>query len=138
MNSRTNLSKRIYQFLVGILTGCLYAFPMCAAGQSNTALTALDLHAYCGLVGVAQDRLSDADIGHKNICLFYVSGVLDGFRIGDSSTKICTPNGATLGELALVVSKYLNQNPEKLHSPPEYLIIDALSTAFPCAASAPK
>ena len=110
---------------------CLSLF---AKGQSpnSETLTSLKLHEYCGLVGVDQAKLSNDDYDHRNICLFYVSGVLDGFQIGDSATKICMPDGTSLGELALVVSKYLRQHPEKLHNPPQYLVIDALHTAFPC------
>lgn len=111
-----------------------------AEGQSQNgeALTSLKLREYCGFVGSDQAKLSDEGYNHENICLFYVSGVLDGFQIGDSATKICIPDGASLGEQALVVSKYLNQHPEKLHNAPQYLVIDAVHTAFPCGAATQK
>jgi hypothetical protein len=75
----------------------------------------------------------------RKICLFYVLGVLDGFRVGgDTTTKICVPDEASVGELALLVSKYLDRYPEKLHNPSQYLVIDALHTAFPCESGPPK
>ncbi len=111
-----------------------------AKGQSQDGkfLTGLKLHEYCAFVGSDQAKLSEEEYSHENICLFYVSGVLDGYQIGDNATKICIPDEASLGELSLVVSKYLNQHPETLHNSPQYLVIDALHTAFPCKAATHK
>jgi hypothetical protein len=103
------------------------------------AITSLKLHEYCSFVGQDQTRLSNQEYDQKNICLFYVLGVLDGFRVGgDTTTKICVPDEASVGELALLVSKYLDRYPEKLHNPSQYLVIDALHTAFPCESGPPK
>ncbi len=107
-------------------------------GTDGWSLTGLKLRDYCKSVSSDRTKLSNEEYDHKNICLFYVSRVLDGFQIGDKVTKLCVPSGASLGELALVVSKYLDQRPEKLHNPPQYLIIDALHTAFPCDSDPPK
>lgn len=117
-----------------LICAVIVCLSMLARGQSGNdkGLTSLKLSEYCGFVGLDQAKLSDEEYSHKNICLFYVFGVLDGFQIGDSATKICIPDEAGLGELALVVSKYLGQYPEKLHNSPQYLVIDALRTAFPC------
>jgi hypothetical protein len=132
MNNRTSLTG--WRKLRGKWITCatIFCLSLVAKGQyqNGAALTSLKLRDYCGLVG--QAKLSDEEYNNRNICLFYVSGVSDGFQIGDSIIKICSPDGATLGELALVVSKYFNQYPEKLHNPPQYLVIDALRTAFPC------
>lgn len=100
--------------------------------SSASTLDSLKLHQYCKLVGIDNSKLSNEEYDYKNICLFYVSGVLDGYAIGGSKLRICTPDEASLGELALVVSKYLDEYPEKLHNAPEYLVIDALYKAFPC------
>jgi hypothetical protein len=107
-------------------------------GTDGWSLTSLKLRDYCKSVGSDRTKLSSEEYNNQNICLFYVSGVLDGFQIGDRATKLCVPSGASLGELALVVSKYLDRHPEKLHNPPQYLIIDALHTAFPCDPDPPK
>jgi Rap1a immunity proteins len=113
----------------------IFCLSLHARGQGTVAssLTSLRLREYCGFVGTDQKKLSDEEYAHSLVCLFYVSGVLDGFQIGDSATKVCVPSGASLGELALVVSKYLDQHPEKLHNQPQYLVIDALHTSFPCS-----
>jgi hypothetical protein len=107
-------------------------------GTVGPSLTSLRLREYCRFVGTDQAKLSDEEYDHSHICLFYVSGVLDGFQMGDSATKLCVPGSASLGELALVVSKYLDQHPEKLHNQPQYLVIDALHTAFLCDPDPPK
>jgi hypothetical protein len=113
-------------------------FPLLGMGQSESggALTGLNLREDCAMVG--QMRLSAGDYAQQNACLFYVSGVVDGFEMGEGSPKFCIPQEATLGEMALVVSKYLNRYPERLHSTPVSLVIDALATAFPCEASPPN
>ncbi len=123
-----------------IVCAMIFCLSLIAKGQSQNGetLTSPKLREYCALVGLGQTKLSNDDYDHRNICLFYVSGVLDGFQIGDSTTKICIPSEASLGELALVVSKYLNQHPERLHNPPQYLVIDALHAAFPCETATHK
>jgi hypothetical protein len=111
-----------------------------ARGQDNGgwSVTSLKLREYCKFAGLDQTKLSNQEYDHSIVCLFYVSGVLDGFQIGGSATKLCVPDGASLGQLALIVSKYLDQHPEMLHNPPQYLVIDALRTAFPCGPAPPK
>lgn len=123
-----------------IVYAAILCLSLIAKGQAlnSETLTSLKLHEYCGLAGMEQAKLSDEEHDHINICLFYVSGVLDGFQIGDSATKICIPDGATLGQLALVVSKYLDQYPERLHVLPQFLVIAAVHTAFPCGAATHK
>jgi hypothetical protein len=140
MNNRTNWAdghKLRGKWIVCAMIFCL-SFVAKGQSQSGTAMTSLMLREYCGLVGEDQAKLSDAEHDHVNICLFYVSGVLDGFQIGDSATKICVPEEVTLGQLALVVSKYLNQHPENLHILPQFLVIAAVHTAFPCSAATQK
>src|ERR1035437_4983242 len=140
MNNRTSLTGRRKLRGKWIVCATIFCLSLIAKGQSQKgeSLTSLELREYCSFVGVDQAKLSDKEYNHRNICLFYVSGVLDGFRIGDSATKICVPDEASMGEVALVVSKYLNQYPEKLHNPAVYLVIDALHTAFPCETATHK
>jgi hypothetical protein len=108
---------------------------LCLCGTNARAefvLNSLTLHEYCNLVSRDKATLSNEEATHEAICLFYVSGIVDGYQLGESSLKICTPDKVSLGELALIVSKYLNEHPEKLHNPPQYLVVDAIYTAFPC------
>ena len=44
----------------------------------------------------------------------------------------CTPKGASLGQLARVVKKYLQDHPEFLHLDAGGLVYNALNEAFPC------
>jgi hypothetical protein len=45
----------------------------------------------------------------------------------------CLPkNGLSYGQLAMVIHKYLNNNPELLDKEPSALILLALIKAFPC------
>lgn len=108
--------------------------PAFCGAQDKTGFDSLQLREFCHTVGMDIAHLPEEAYAHRDICLFYISGVLDGFRIGDSNGRyrICTPDVVTLGELALVVSKYLDRYSERLHNPPEYLVIDALHDAFPC------
>ena len=78
------------------------------------------MHQYCKLVGIDNLKSSNEEYDYKNICLFYVSVVLDGYAIGGSKLRIRTPDEASLGQLALVVSRYLDEYPEKLQNAPEY------------------
>jgi hypothetical protein len=78
--------------------------------------------------------MSNSKIDDAEKCLFYVAGVSDGYLVASGTSRICPPkNGSvTYAQMALIVSKYLNDHPEKLNNDPEYLILDALYGAFPC------
>jgi len=60
------------------------------------------------------------------MCLGYI------VAIADSSLKHCSPPESTYGQIALIVKKYLDKNPEKLHFDAHTLIEAALIGAFPC------
>jgi hypothetical protein len=112
-------------------------FPLLGIAQSKSGetLTGLALREDCATVGHAHQ--SADEYASANRCLFYISGVVDGYQAGDGVPRICIPDGATQGEMALVVSKYLNRYPERLHNTPVSLVIDALATVYPCNASLP-
>ena len=57
-----------------------------------------------------------------------------GLRYENQDSSWCDPaDGPTTVEDALkVVSKYLQSNPDKLHSPPAVLVDKALHEAYPC------
>ncbi|OGA05844.1 MAG: hypothetical protein A2W68_08690 [Betaproteobacteria bacterium RIFCSPLOWO2_02_64_14] len=46
--------------------------------------------------------------------------------------KACLPHYATRQQLADVVTKYLRDNPAERHQPAQFLVLEALATAFPC------
>jgi len=72
-------------------------------------------------------------------CLNILHGLLDMHEIYTqmfNSPKIfCVPESVNLGQLAQVVVKYLNDNPQILHELDTLLIIKALKNAYPCKAN---
>jgi hypothetical protein len=114
------------------------ALPSVCGAQDNgqgPVFNGLQLRDDCHTVEIDESRLSDQDEARRTVCEYYVLGVYDGFRSGDSEYKICAPEDVTVREMALIVSKYLYQHPEKLHSPVPHLVIDAVLQTFPCSST---
>jgi hypothetical protein len=81
----------------------------------------------------ADDRFQNGtDVGGDS----YKSGSLIGYIVGvvDTSDNVlfCTPDNVKIGQLIDIVKKYLRDNPEKRHRPASDLVIDSLSSVFPC------
>lgn len=97
-------------------------------------LTGLQLYDSCKLVGIDSAKLSNENLLSANTCLYYVVGVLEGYESGVKPEKqlICLPAGISNGQIGLVVSKYLDTHPERLHTLSRFLVLDALHEAFPC------
>ena len=116
--------------IVGVLGTATYPL----ASQSDSPLMdGLRLHEYCALVSKISSDLSDRQALHMNECLYYVSGVLDGWGITEDLLCIPTNEGVTTGQIGLVVYQYLDQHPERLHLPASHLVIEAVSSGFPCS-----
>ena len=66
----------------------------------------------------------------------YLEGIYSGYLMGiaDTTNSIswCTPYNVKTGQLFKIVSKYLHNNPEKLHLYADDLVKQALKEAFPC------
>lgn len=66
----------------------------------------------------------------------YKAGLYHGYVLSIAETSQgavwCTRSGITQGQVLAVSSKYLNDNPEKLHQDANALILEALPKAFPC------
>lgn len=73
---------------------------------------------------------------NMNLVSAFLAGQYGGYIDGvtDSSAGIiwCNPSNVTYGQTYKIVSKYLNNNPEKLHLSAESLINNALKEALPC------
>ena len=52
-----------------------------------------------------------------------------------SSYAFRKKGGVAYVQMALIVSKELDDHPERFNSDPEYLVLDAMRRAFPCPAS---
>lgn len=62
------------------------------------------------------------------VALGYILGVYD----ASSDVSICGPSQGTAGQLGAIVLKYLAEHPQKLHEKASDLVLNALSSAFPC------
>lgn len=72
---------------------------------------------------------------NRGYCGGYVIGVVDAVERSGSGPRICVPEGATKGQLADVVLKYLEDHPERRNRDAGELVPEALHAAFPCGAA---
>ena len=73
-------------------------------------------------------RGDSGDVG-KAFCLGYAMGLAD-LMLGQE--QICMPSNVTSEQIRLVVEGYLERSSEKLDQHPTLLVIQALSSTFPC------
>ncbi len=74
------------------------------------------------------------------VCTSYVAGLIDGYAmakmIGESKTlkyPYCPPpTGWDNSQSVRIVTKWLSDNPDKLHEPANISFLIAMSKAFPC------
>jgi hypothetical protein len=73
----------------------------------------------------------------EGYCDGYIAGALDAHtsvsRTLLKTTLWCTPNTITYAQSILVVRKYLQEHPEKLHYSMVSILESAMTEAFPCA-----
>lgn len=123
--------------------------PVALCGPSPaSAGTGYELLQYCGdfrdqLLGRGRSDIDFVNNGWR--CVGFLQGigaVIDELVESDSASSadigVCPPtNGMpTLGQTALIIVKYLEENPEVLHLPQGSLAIEALREAQPCGLSA--
>jgi len=73
-------------------------------------------------------------------CQAYIEGVFTGYSMVSNGLglkekgveNVCVPDEVKLGQMILVVQKYLKDHPEKLHQGAAKLTMTALKEAFPC------
>ncbi len=74
-------------------------------------------------------------------CLGYLNGIMDAYadwdtlntmRHANNQSPACVPSNTNAQEVAMVVVKFLNDHPNKLHDPRYDLVVTALSGAYPC------
>ena len=69
-------------------------------------------------------------------CHGYIASAYDTHNVwvewGDLPQKFCSPDEVTQDQLRLVVVKYLEAHPAKLHLSGDSLVLNALMEAFPC------
>lgn len=74
---------------------------------------------------------------NRGYCGGYVTGIVDMLEALSArgvlpARTLCIPEGATKGQLADVVQKYLGDHPERRHLDAGGLVPEALNAAFPC------
>jgi Rap1a immunity proteins len=84
---------------------------------------------------------SSTDIRKAAYCLGYLQGAREILQIWEASNKAkasnlppiaCISSESTTQELAMVVVKYLNDHPNKLHEGYTLVAFTALEEAYPC------
>jgi hypothetical protein len=61
----------------------------------------------------------------------YCRGIIEG--VGAASPLVCSPQGVTFSQEYRIVTKYLQDHPERLNSHGAELVQEALVQAFPCS-----
>ena len=65
----------------------------------------------------------------SGFCLGLMRGIVD---VGGAAGWICTPSEFQYSQIARVVVRDLEQNPETLHQPGSVLMYSAIRRAYPC------
>jgi len=88
------------------------------------------------LLGSCESYISKIGIAAKgNVCFGYVIGIADAdttLIYEDIRSNRCIPFKVGGNQLVRVVTKYLQEHPDRLHMAAPVLVSDALSEAFPC------
>jgi hypothetical protein len=72
------------------------------------------------------------DAAKSGYCVGLVKALLFVGRRLQEPDNFCAPEGVTIGQGTRVVLKYLNDNPDKTHSPAENLAVAAFRAAWRC------
>lgn len=102
--------------------------------NGNDLLSACEAH-----LSILRDQGKHLDgMAKAETCLSYISGFLDGFWVGETEKgvetfeHVCIPHEVNTGQAIRVVTKWLEDHPEKLHRPAHACVYVALRDAFPC------
>ena len=69
---------------------------------------------------------SEVNLVRVGMFLAYITGVYDAMSFAFS-----TPDGMTVGQISVIVSKYLKSHPERWPESADLLVVEALREAFP-------
>ena len=114
-----------------LLTVILLLFISCSAFA--TELSGTDLLQGCSslIKAINNDQLTQKDYENINFWSGYLAGFLDTMPVVGMVPYSLPENGLSYGQLAMVIHKYLGNNPEFLDKEPSSLILLALAKAFP-------
>ena len=85
--------------------------------------------------------LCNSEVKFDNaFCEGYIIGVNDSVFSGhlNNAIQVCYPEGVTIEQLRLVLVKYMETVPEKLHFVAEGIVAEGLAAVFQCQENASK
>jgi hypothetical protein len=153
---RTKQPRHAYRAVVGIaLLVQLFLPTQIGSAQENQSLPSQDnvrtgnglLHSCAPSVRFFDggSQLTDDERNSGYVCAGYLTGFEDGFTsgveimkeksryTGSSRSLFCIPpNNVPLKQVLRIVVKWLQDHPEDLHLPSDWLVTAALVNAFPC------
>jgi len=113
-----------------LVSAAILTVSLATAGVARAESDGNWLHEKC-LAGPLPETMNintqaDADkLINWNVCYGYVLGVLEA-----SSSSVCLIKNVTRNQLVAVVTKYLNDHPEKWHFPSFKLVLEATNNSF--------
>jgi hypothetical protein len=81
---------------------------------------------------VSNNKVIEGDYANAARGMGYIVGVADTL---DYLSITCTPNGASVGQIVAIVSKYIKDNPDKWMESANHLVGVSLQKSFPCEKS---
>lgn len=112
----------------------IFSFPVNAMAERNGN----ELLRGCNAI-IAEIEKKDITIEELSVSIFwngYIAGFLDSSVLYESFTKAgayCIPHqGIEGGQAAMIIAKYLKNNPNQLHESARFCILMAFADAFKC------
>ena len=122
----TSIRKRLVS-VFSCITLILFIVSSVQASSSSSFLRANQLYSVC-----SSDTKSD-----NAFCEGYIAGVNDSLYSGHLGNifQVCYPAGVTIQQLRLILIKYFETIPDKLHYVADGIAAEALANTFQCQAN---
>ena len=107
------------------------------AKSSNYVFTGKDMYESCTHAIAGLDKTGDYDDHRFGVCAGYIAGIVDFHTVATTVQSLpvdmfCLPKNISTAQVIRTVTRYLEDNPGKLHDLAAYLVILALQEAYPC------
>jgi len=129
--------KRLILYVLFILTVPVVSF---ASGMGSGGFTGNELLSDCDLIK-GEFQKSAIDTGKVGKCIGAITAVWEAGRLYmwklqdiEVTPYFCPPEniGIPPRQLHMIVDKYMRENPENLHFPAGFLIMESYRNAYPC------
>ena len=122
---------------------CLLVGSQASAKSTNYVFTGADMYESCTHALNGLNKTGAYDDHRFGVCAGYVAGIVDFHTVVTTVEAIpddmfCLPENITTAQVIRVVTKYLENNPEKHHDLAGYLVVLALRESYPCTEQMPK